>query len=63
MSQNHELKINEDKINEDNLKKMNIHVSEYAWIKEKYDHLILNSNSLTELYEVIDLFIKTFKIL
>jgi len=42
---------------------MNIHVSEYAWIKEKYDHLILNSNSLTELYEVIDLFIKTFKIL
>lgn len=52
-----------DKINENDLKEMNIHISEYEWIKEKYNHLIFNSNSLRELYEDIDLFIKTFKIL
>lgn len=46
-----------DKINEDDLKKMNIHVSEYSWIKEKYYYTILNFNSLRELYEEIDLFI------
>jgi hypothetical protein len=52
-----------DKINTNDLKEMNIHVSEYAWIKEKCDHLIFNSNSLRELYQEIDLLMKTFKIL
>lgn len=52
-----------DKINTNDLKEMNIHVSEYSWIKEKYDHLIINSKTLRNLYEDIDLFIKHFKIL
>jgi|688.fasta_scaffold253408_2 hypothetical protein len=45
-----------NKINESDLREQNIHPSEYSWIKEKYDHLILNSKSLRELYEEIDLF-------
>jgi hypothetical protein len=47
-----------DKINEHDLKIMNVHVSEYEWIKEKYDYLILNFKSLRELHEEIDLFCK-----
>lgn len=43
-----------DKINEDELTKMKIHMSEYVWIKEPYDYLILNSKSLRELYEEIN---------
>jgi hypothetical protein len=44
-----------NKISEDNLREMEIHSSEYSWIKEPYDYLILNSNTLKELYKEIEL--------
>jgi hypothetical protein len=47
-----------DKIDENELRELNIHPSEYSWIKEKYDLLILNTKSLRELYEEIDMFCK-----
>lgn len=43
-----------DIINEDKLQEMNVHISEYAWIKEPYDYLILNSKSLRDLYEELN---------
>jgi len=49
-----------ERIKENDLKELNIHISEYAWIKEKYDYLILNFDylSLRGLYEQIDLLYK-----
>lgn len=45
-------------VDENHLKKLNIHISEYAWIKEHSDHIIFNSKSVEELYEDIDNFMK-----
>lgn len=47
-----------ERINEVNLKQMNVHISEYDWIKQEYDHLILNNKTLKELYREVDILLE-----
>ena len=47
---------------EGNVEPKNVHLSEYAWAKSEYDHLITNNGTLEELHQQIDDLIVSNKI-
>ena len=47
---------------EGNVEPKNVHLSEYAWAKSEYDHLITNNSTLEELHQQIDNLIVSNKI-